>query len=281
MSEAGLPVRSVSTVQARGVMSWREYWPLIVQLTRREIALRYRGSLFGMAWSLINPLVMLLVYGFVFALVLRARWPGVEGNVGPLGHGVLLLSGLMLHSFLAECLTRAPSQIVGNANYVKKVVFPLPIIAVSQWAAAVFHLGVNLGVLLIFQIVVFGPPPASIVLAPLALLPLLGFGLGLMWALSAITVYFRDVSQVVGVLATLMLFMSPALYPVEQVPEALRPLLYLNPLTPALEQWRALALWGTLPSAVSWGVFAVAGLLAAVGGWWCFNRLRRGFADVL
>lgn len=266
---------------ARVLFRFRKHLPLILQLARREIAGRYRGSIFGMAWSLINPLVMLLVYGFVFALVLRARWPGVAGEVGPLGHGVLLLSGLMLHGFLAECLLKAPAQIVGNANYVKKVVFPLPVIAVSQWLAAVFHLAVNLAVLLLFQMAVFGLPPATLVLAPLALLPLLAIGLGSMWALSAITVYFRDASQIVGVLATLLLFMSPALYPVEQVPEALRPLLYLNPLTPALEQWRALALWGTMPPLSSWLVFALAGLAAAVAGLWCFKRLRPGFADVL
>lgn len=254
---------------------------LTLQLTKREIALRYRGSLFGAAWSLINPLLMLLVYGFVFSLVLRARWPGVEGDQRPLAHGVLLLSGLMLHSFLAECLTRAPGQIVGNANYVKKVVFPLPVIAVSQWAAAVFHLVVNLVFLLLFQVAVFGVPPATIFLAPLALLPLLCVGLGLMWGVSAIAVYFRDVGQIVGVLATLLLFLSPALYPMEQVPEGLRPLLYFNPLTPALEHWRALALWGTLPSAMSWAAFAVVGALCAVAGAWCFARLRRGFADVL
>lgn len=260
---------------------WRGLVPLALQLAKREVSGRYRGSVFGAAWSLINPLVMLLAYGFVFALVLRARWPGVEGDAGPLAHGVLLLSGLMLHAFLAECILRAPTQIVGNANYVKKVVFPLPLIAISQWLAAAFHLAVNLVFLLLLQMAVFGLPPLTIVLAPLVLLPLLAVGLGLMWAISAIAVYFRDVGQVVGVLATLLLFLSPALYPMEQVPNGLRPLLYFNPLTPALEHWRALALWGTMPSAMSSAAFAVVGVLCAVGGAWCFARLRRGFADVL
>jgi lipopolysaccharide transport system permease protein len=265
----------------RRVKHWRRHVPLTIQLAKREVSGRYRGSMFGFAWSLINPLVMLLVYGFVFSLVLRARWPGVEGDQSPLAHGVLLLSGLMLHGFLAECLTRAPGQIVGNANFVKKVVFPLPVIAVAQWAAATFHLGVNLAFLLVFQWMVFGAPPATVLMAPIALLPLLAVGLGLMWTISAVSVYFRDLGQIVGVLATLLLFLSPALYPMEQVPAGLRPLMYLNPLTPALEQWRALALWGTLPSAASLFVFALAGGVALAGGAWCFSRLRRGFADVL
>lgn len=254
---------------------------LAVQLARREIALRYRGSLFGSAWSLINPLVMLLVYGFVFALVLRARWPGVAGDYGPLAYAVLLLSGLTVHAFLAECLTRAPMQIVGNANFVKKVVFPLPVIAVAQWLAAVFHLGINLLVLLCFQMAVFGPPPWTVILAPLALLPLLAIGLGIMWGVSALAVYFRDLGHIVGVLATLLLFLSPALYPLEHVPEHLRPLIYLNPLTPALEQWRALALWGEIPAALSVLLFAAVAALVLGAGWFGFSRLRRGFADVL
>lgn len=260
---------------------WKRHSRLALQLARREIALRYRGSLFGSAWSLIQPLVMLLVYGFVFSLVLRARWPGLSGDHGPLAYSVLLLSGLMVHGFLAECLTRAPMQIVGNANFVKKVVFPLPVIAVSQWLAAIFHLGINLVVLLCFQIAVFGTPPWTVVLAPLSLLPLLAIGLGIMWGVSALAVYFRDLGHIVGVLATLLLFLAPALYPLEQVPDSLRPFIHLNPLTPALEQWRALALWGEIPSAAAVLAYAAVAAVVLAAGWFGFDRLRRGFADVL
>lgn len=254
---------------------------LSLQLARREIGARYRGSAFGLAWSLLTPLAMLLVYGFVFALVLRARWPGLEGELGSFGHGVLILSGIMVHGFFAECLVRAPRQIVGQPNYVKKVVFPLHLIAMSQWLAAVFNLVVNLCVLLLFQTMVFGLPPLTVLLAPLALLPLLAIGLGLMWAVSAVSVYFRDLDQVMPLLATMLLFMSPALYPVEQVPEAFRALLYLNPLTPAVELWRALAIWGTVPSFAVSLLWAAAGLMALLAGSWVFKRLRPGFADVL
>jgi lipopolysaccharide transport system permease protein len=259
----------------------RRHAHLCLQLAKREVALRYRGSLFGTLWSLINPLVMLMVYGFVFALVLRARWPGLTDEQGPLAYSALLLSGLMIHGFLAECLTRAPGQIVANANFVKKVVFPLPVIAISQWLAAVFHLGINLIVLLVFQIAVFGVPPITAILAPLSLLPLLAIGLGLMWGLSALAVYFRDLTHIVGVVATLLLFLSPALYPLEQVPEGLRSFIYLNPLTFALEHWRALSLWGRLPALGELAGFWLAGLFVLAAGWIGFGRLRRGFADVL
>lgn len=261
------------SLQAIFSLSW--------QMARREISARYRGSALGFAWSLLTPLAMLLVYGFVFALVLRARWPGLNDELEGWGHGVLILSGIMVHAFLAECLVRAPRQIVGQPNYVKKVVFPLHLIALSQWLAASFNLAINLCVLLAFQTVVFGLPPVSVLLAPLALLPLAAIGLGLMWAVSAISVYFRDLEQVTPLLATMLLFLSPALYPVEQVPEAFRVVLYCNPLTPAIELWRGLAIWGVTPGMGASLLWASAGVLALLGGGWVFKRLRPGFADVL
>lgn len=259
----------------------RRYGWLTLQLSRREVALRYRGSLFGIAWSLINPLVMLSVYAFVFAVVLRARWPGVVGDLGSAAYVVMLFSGLVTHGFLAECLTRAPLQIVGNVNFVKKVVFPLPVIAIAQMGAAGFHLCVNLLVLIVFHVIFFGPPPPTIVLVPMVLLPLGAIGLGLMWAVSAFTVYFRDLGQMVGVVSTLLLFLSPALYPLEQVPPEFSRFLSLNPLTPAIEGLRAVAIHGQLPDFGDWGVFALVGMLVLGAGWLCFSRLQKGFADVL
>lgn len=259
----------------------RRYAWVTWQLSRREVALRYRGSLFGIAWSLINPLVMLAVYGFVFALVLRARWPGAIGDLGGEAYVVMLFSGLVTHGFLAECLTRAPQQIVGNVNFVKKVVFPLPVIAVAHLGAALFHLGVNLLVLLAFCVVLLGLPPPTVLLLPLVLLPLCAIGLGVMWAVSALTVYFRDLGQVTGVLSTLLLFLSPALYPIEQVPPQFADLLAFNPLTPAIENLRAVAVHGRLPDWADFGVFALVGAVVLFGGLWCFTRLKKGFADVL
>lgn len=260
---------------------YQRYGWVVVQLSIREVALRYRGSLFGIVWSLISPLLMLGLYAFVFTVVLRARWPGIEGVGGAWPYVVMLFSGLVLHSFLAECLTRAPQQIVGNANFVKKVVFPLPVIAIAQLGAAVFHLGINLLVLFAFQFAVFGYLPATVVLAPLVVLPLILIGLGAMWALSALTVYFRDLGQVVGVVVTLLLFLSPALYPLEQVPDAFAKFLQFNPLTPAIEYLRDVAIRGKIPHPVDWGGFALASCIAGVGGWFAFRRLQRGFADVL
>lgn len=262
-------------------VAWRQAAWLALQLARREVALRYRGSVFGLAWALIHPLVMLGVYGFVFGLVLQARWPGVVGATDPLAYVALLFSGLALHGFLAECLVKAPGLILSNTSYVKKVVFPLPVLALAQWAAALFHLGVSLLVLAVFQLLAFGWLPVTALLLPCALVPLAAFGLGAMWALSAVAVYFRDLAQVVGLLATLMLFLSPALYPLDSVPAALRAWLYFNPLTPALELVRELVFWGRVPPAGSWLLMYGWGLLGAVAGAWIFARLRRGFADVL
>jgi lipopolysaccharide transport system permease protein len=254
---------------------------LVYQLAKREVALKYKGSVFGVAWSLINPLIMLAVYAFVFSVVLRARWPGVAEERGGAAYVVFLLSGLVVHGFLAECVTKAPGQIIGNVNFVKKIVFPLPAIAVAQWLAALFHLSISLFVLLVFQVGVFGIPPVTALLAPVALVPIAFFGLGMMWALSALTVYFRDIGQMVSVFATLLLFLSTALFPMENVPAEFRPFLYLNPLTPAIECFRDLAIRGHIPGPSLLGLYGVSGVAGIAGGWFCFKRLQRGFADVL
>lgn len=260
---------------------WSRHRWIFAQLARREIAQRYRGSLFGLAWSLINPLLMLGMYSFVFTVVLQARWPGMAARDDSAAYVVMLFSGLAVHAFLADCLARAPQQIVGNANFVRKVVFPLPVIAVAQLGAAAFHFAINLLLLLALHLVVFGLPPLTIVLLPLVVLPLAAFGLGIMWGVSALTVYFRDLGQVVGVLTTLLLFLSPALYPIEQVPDSLRTFLYLNPLTPAVEQLRMVAIRGEVPGFLEWAGFLAAGLAVLALGWTAFRSLQAGFADVL
>lgn len=260
----------------------RQHWELTRQIARREVSARYRGSWVGMAWVVLNPILTLAIYTFVFAVVFRARWPTIgHEQSSALEFAVIVFAGLVLHGFFAECLAKAPMQILGNPNYVKKAVFPLPVLALAQWLAALAHLLPTLGVLLIFQWWVFGPPPLTVLLLPLVVLPLSLMALGVMWVISALTVYFRDVVQIVGLLVTAMLFLAPVLYPVEFVPVELRPLMYLNPLTFSIEAMRDLVLWGTLPSVSGYLVYCASALAVSLGGLWFFQWLRDGFVDVI
>jgi lipopolysaccharide transport system permease protein len=228
------------------------------------------------------PLLLLGVYTFVFAVIFQARWPGAASGGGTTGeYALVVFSGMLLHGFFAECLTRAPTLVLGNANFVQKTVFPLEVLAVAQLLAALVHLAATLAVLLLFQLFINGPPTLTTVLLPLVVAPVALFALGCMWIFGALTVYFRDMAQLVGLLVTALFFLSPVLYPISAVPEFLRPLLYANPLTFPIETARGLLFAGVLPEPRAYLVYCLAAGAFAVAGLWVFRALKDGFADAL
>lgn len=259
--------------------SLRQHRGLVATLIRREVMGRYRGSLLGLLWSFFNPVLMLAVYTFVFSIVFKARWAGGSDSRGEFA--LVLFSGLMMFNFFAECVNRAPTLILTNVNYVKKVVFPLEVLPVVMLGSAGFHLAASLLVWLAFYLILFGAPPATIVQLPLAIAPLVLLTLGISWLLAALGVYLRDVAQVVGVATSVLLFLSPIFYPITALPETLRPLVGLSPLSFAVEQSRDVMIWGR---GLDWSAWAVQVAQAAVLAWLgyaCFQRVRKGFADVL
>jgi homopolymeric O-antigen transport system permease protein len=252
---------------------------LIVALTRRDILGRYRGSLFGLLWSFFNPLLMLAVYTFVFAVVFRSRWPGAEGSRAEFA--LILFSALIAFSLFAECVNRAPGLILANTSYVTRIVFPLEILPVVTFLASGFHFLVSLLVWLLFYAAFIGVPHASVLLLPLVLVPLALLVLGLCWFLSSLGVYLRDVAQIVTVMTTMLMFLSPIFYPLSAVPPNLQTLMRANPLTGTIEQVRDVMLWGHAPDWQAWALqTAIAALVAWLGFAW-FQKTRRGFADVL
>jgi lipopolysaccharide transport system permease protein len=261
---------------------WTSLWShrtLIRTLTQREISGRYRGSMLGIFWSFLNPLLMLGIYTFVFTEVFRMRWTAAGTN--KFEFAVVLFAGLLMFSIFAECMTRAPGLIVGNPNYVKKVVFPLQIFTWVSLFTALFHFGIGLLVLLGAKLYVDNAIPFTALLLPVVLVPFLLFCAGLTWFLSALGVYVRDIGQIIGVVVTALMFLSPLFFPAAAVPEAYRALLHLNPLTFPIEQTRNVLVWGTMPNWAGVSVYFVACLAVAQLGLWWFNRTRRGFADVL
>jgi len=252
---------------------------LIYQLAKREVISRYRGSLMGMAWSFFNPLLMLVVYTFVFSVVFNARW-GVE-NAHKGEFAIILFVGILVHGIFAECVNRAPTLIIGNASYVKRVVFPLETLPWVAMGAALFHALVSLTVLLLAQLLIRGVLPVTVLYFPLVLLPLVIFTMGLAWLLSALGVFVRDIGQMTGILTTILLFMAPVFYPVTSLPEGIRKWIYLNPLTFIIEQSREVLTWGKAPDFVGLGKYTLVALAVAWVGYACFQKMRRGFADVI
>lgn len=252
---------------------------LISQMTKREVVGRYRGSVMGLTWSFFNPILMLAVYTFVFSEIFKARWAGVDTGKG--GFAVLLFVGMIVHGLFAECANRAPSLVMTNSNYVKKVVFPLEILPVITLGSALFHSCISLVVLLAAQFLIMGQLYWTALLFPLVLVPLILATLGISWLLASLGVYLRDVGHVITVLTTVLLFLSPVLYPIAALPEAYKPWLKLNPLTYIIEESRSVLLFGHPPDWGDLGVAIIVGSVIASIGFWFFQKTRKGFADVI
>jgi lipopolysaccharide transport system permease protein len=254
---------------------------LILQMARREILGRYRGSLFGLLWSFLNPAIMLLVYTFVFSVVFRVRWTPDATQASTPNFAVLLFVGMIVHGLFAECVNRAPTLILANANLVKRVIFPLEVLPPVAMASALFHAAVSLLVLLLaFPIggVAFRP---TILLFPLVILPLVLLALGLSWVLAAMGVFIRDIGQVTAIFTLALMFLSPVFYPASALPREYRILLVLNPLTYIIDEARNVLIWGQLLDWPAWSAYTACSLVVAWAGFWWFQRTRRAFADVL
>lgn len=258
---------------------WRNR-QLIMQMTKREVVGRYKGSAMGLAWSFFNPVFMMVVYTFVFSVVFKARW-GVGGEDSKTLFAVVLFVGMIVHGLFAEVLNRAPGLILSNVNYVKKVVFPLEILPVISMAAALFHSIISLCVLLIAFVVFNGYLHWTVIFIPLILLPFIIFTLGLAWVLASIGVYLRDVGQVIGMITTVMMFLAPVFYPLTAVPEKYIPFIMANPLTFIIQQAREVLIWGHIPNWIGIGIYALIAIVVAWLGYALFQKTRKGFADVL
>ncbi|MBB5608033.1 MULTISPECIES: ABC transporter permease [unclassified Janthinobacterium] len=257
---------------------WRNRGLLLV-LIQREVIGRYRGSVLGILWSFFNPVFMLTIYTFVFSVVFKARWNA--GSDSKTEFALVLFAGLIIFNLFSECINRAPGLIMANANYVKKVVFPLEILPWVSAGSAFFHFIISLGVWLAAYALLFGVPHLTVLLLPLIVLPLMLFIMGLSWMLASLSVYLRDVGQFIGMVTTVLMFLTPIFYPVSSLPEKYRHLLLLNPLTPAVEMTRDILFWGKLPDFGMLSLYALATLMVAWLGFAWFQKTRKGFADVL
>lgn len=258
---------------------WRHRY-LVAQLVKRDVVGRYRGSLLGLVWSFLHPLFMLLVYLFVFGVVFKIKW-GVAPAGGGKEFGVILFSGLILHALFAECLVRSPGIIATNVQFVKKVVFPLEVFPVMIVSTAFFHFCIGFLLLFIFNTFSDLTIHSTVLLAPLVLLPIVVLALGVSWFLASVGVFVRDVGQMTGILATVLLFLCPIFYPLDAVPDRLQWLLYFNPLTLIVEQFRNIVIFGKAPNWGALAVYYVLALAVARAGYTWFLRTRKAFADVL
>jgi lipopolysaccharide transport system permease protein len=273
----------ISTYQLKNPLSpYRalvRHFALIVQMAKREVVGRYRGSFIGLLWAFFNPLLMLGVYTFVFSVLFKSRWN--TESTGQMEYAVVLFAGLNINSLFADCANRAPTLIMENSNFVKKIVFPLEILSWSVLGAALFHLLISTIVLLVFMLIVHGSIPWTGLLFPIVVMPFIPFVAGMVWLLASLGVFLRDLKQAIGIITPMMMFLAPIFYSNELISPKYRDLLYLNPLTVIVEASRDVLIWGRMPSWTMLGLYALISCLFAWAAFSWFERTRRGFADVL
>lgn len=269
---------------ANPIKMGRNLWAhreLIRQFIKREVRGRYQGSFLGVLWSFITPLLMLTVYTFVFSIIFKARWGNNLSDSSQTGFALTLFTGLIAFGVFSECINRAPGLIISSPNYVKKVVFPLEILPVSVLGSALVNSLFSLAILLAANLIFHGVMHWTIIFLPLMYLPLALLCLGLGWFLASLGVFVRDIGQFIGVAVQVLFFMTPIFYPISAIPEHLRFILYLNPLTFIVNHFRRVILWGQMPD---WGEFAVITILTGVVcmlGYIWFMKSKKTFADVV
>lgn len=266
---------------AHNAHSLRQKLRLTFSLSQREILGRYRGSALGLFWSIATPLMMLGVYTFVFGTVFKSRWSGLGSEASAGQFSVILFSGLIIFQLLSETITRAPTLILANANYVKKVIFPLEVLVPVSIGTSLFHSLISLLMLLPFIYLTFGSIPITALLLPVTLVPVLLMLAGIGWFLASIGVFVRDIGQFIGTIVTALLFLAPIFFPLTALPDWLQPWLSLNPLTVPVEQTREVLIFGRLPDFEALGIYTAIAFVILLAGYGWFQKTRKGFADVL
>ncbi len=254
---------------------------LITQFTRRDLLGRYRGSYLGVFWSFLNPLLLLTIFTVVFGVIFKGRLLEHRAE-GPADFALAMFAGLIVFNTFAECITRAPNLIMVNANYVTKIVFPLEILPVTTVLASLMHMFISLFPLWIGVLLLDRHLPWTAFLWPVLLVPLCAFNLGIVWLLSALGVFLRDLNEIVIALTQILLYASAIFYPIDHDRlGAFYPLVRYNPVAFLVEQSRLLAVYGDPLNLQGYAWTTAGSLLFMLAGYAVFMRAKHAFADVI
>jgi len=263
---------------------WRPLWQLprrfdlIVSLTRRELATRYRGSVLGILWALLTPVVMIAIFTIIFGGIFNARF-GQNGSQWD--YALYLFCGLLPWNAFQESLQLSSNTIVAHANLVKRVVFPLETLPVSLTLAAVVNQMFGTVALVIAAVLLRREMHATIVFLPLLVIPQLIATFGAAWLLASLGVFVRDIAQGITLFLMAWMYLTPIIYPETLVPERYRGLVNLNPFTALIRNYRRIILDGSQPDWQGLAYFSIFAIVSFLFGYWWFARTRKNFADVI
>ena len=251
---------------------------LIRSMVRRDILARYRGSFGGTLWTVLNPLLMMSTYFFVFGVVFKAKF---AGDTSRSGYVLYFLAGMLPWLAFAEAVGRSPYVILDYRNLVKKLVFPLDTLPVNLVISGAVTETVGLVIFLVGLLIARGAIPWTVVWLPALLIPQLLFTAGLCWFLAALGVFVRDLGQIVGFILTLWLYLTPIFYAETQVPSVVAGFFAFNPMWALVRGYRAMFLENRGPDPMSLAALWIGSMVVAVAGYAWFHRLRRSFADTI
>ncbi len=271
----------------RRILPVKEHWwaklDLLRVLVRRDLEARYKGSVLGNLWPLLNQLSQLLIYTYVFSIVLHVKLSlkGVPGNEN-LTFGLWLFAGLLPWIAFTGGLMQSAGSVIGQPNLVKKVVFPLILLPLVPILSTFIESAFGLMALIFFVAIISHNLHPTMALLPLVWLPQLLFTAGLGYLVAGFTVFLRDIPQTLGVLLNLWFYLTPLVYPAKVIPEQWRDwVFWLNPMAAIAEVYRDLVLVGEVKHWGEWGTSSMIAVVVFCGGLWCYQRLRPAFADVL
>ena len=245
-----------------------QYKPLLYELVARDLKVKYRRSFLGYVWSLLNPLLMMCVMTLVFSYVFRFDIPN---------YPLYLITGQTLWTFFNESTNISMYSVLQNGALIKKVYIPKFIFPVSRVLSSFVTMSFSLIAILIVMVGTQSPFYWTILLFPIPLFLLLLFSMGVGMILSALSVYFRDITHLYSVLTLAWMYMTPTFYPVSALPENIQPIIQVNPICAYITFFREVVLYGTMPTAFMWLQCIAASLLALILGLVVFRKMQRNF----
>lgn len=245
----------------------------------RDLQSRYKNSWAGLLWLVINPIIKLSIYTLVFQHILGVKWGGQSSS--GVNFALNLYLGLIVFNLFAETVQVAPTVLRAHSNLIKKVRFPIRILPSIPVGLALCDAVLSLIIWLLIYLFTQGIPQLSVLYLPLVLLPLILFVMGLSWIISSLSVYMRDISQIVGFAVTGLLFLSPIFFPIQSMPPDLQAVLSFNPLAIEIEMLRGIMVSGVTPAWGTYFGFLSFSLLTYVAGYFWFTFTSDGFVDVL
>ena len=263
---------------------WRPLWQLprrgelIYSLAKRDLLMRYKGSVLGVVWAVITPVVIIAIFTFIFAGIFGARFGASNSHWD---YALYLFCGLVPWNMFQDTLQQSVTTITTHANLVKRVVFPLETLPVAQAFSALGNQLFATIALLLAIVVIRHQLPVSVVWLPLVLIPQLLFTIGAAWLLASLGVFLRDIVQGVSLALMAWMYLTPIIYPETVVPEKFRWLISINPFTALIRCYRRIFLEGQTPDWSGLAFFSIVGIAVFVFGYWWFARTRKTFADVI